>query len=160
MLGQVQQADARDDARWKFEITEEGEIDFEEEMRDASGIGRKKKKVCVHALRTLHSSSSSFVASQTRGVGGRRRERPVSNEVRHLLGRAYMHFVEHEYELAIALFRSIIKIEPATEEAWRTLAQCHKEMGDENSALQLDIMGSLLGSPDVDIWRDLGQRSK
>lgn len=49
ILGQVQQADARDDAKWKFEITAEGEIDFEDEMRNASGIGRRRN-VCSFAL--------------------------------------------------------------------------------------------------------------
>ena len=69
-------------------------------------------------------------------------------------------YVNHQFDKAIPILREVIKIEPASGTAWSTLAQCHKELGDEAQALQLEIIGAHLMEPDVDIWRDLGRRSK
>lgn len=89
-----------------------------------------------------------------------RREPELSYEVKTLLGEANNRYMESDYESAIKLFREVIKIEPAARGVWATLALCHKELGDEKQALQLEIINAHLAEPDVDIWRDLGQRSK
>jgi general transcription factor 3C polypeptide 3 (transcription factor C subunit 4) len=65
-----------------------------------------------------------------------------------------------DYGNAIRLFREVIKIEPAAKGVWALLALCHKETGGERQALQLEIIDAHLREPDVDLWRDLGRRSR
>jgi general transcription factor 3C polypeptide 3 (transcription factor C subunit 4) len=84
----------------------------------------------------------------------------LSPQVKRLQGDAMVAYVHHQYDKAIPILREVIKIEPASGTAWSTLAQCHKELGEETQALQLDIIGAHLMDPDVDVWRDLGRRSK
>lgn len=64
------------------------------------------------------------------------------------------------YEEAIELYQEVIKIEPASPGVWGTLALCHLELGNQKKALQLEIIDAHLRDPDIDIWRDLGRRSK
>ena len=89
-----------------------------------------------------------------------RGEPELSQEVKTLLGEANGKYMEADYESAIKLFREVIKIEPAARGVWATLALCHEELGDEKQALQLEIIDAHLGEQDIDIWRDLGRRSK
>lgn len=84
----------------------------------------------------------------------------LSQEVKQLMGDANGKYMNGSHADAITLYREVIKIEPAAPGVWALLALCHSEIGEEKQALQLEIIAAHLGDPDVDVWRNLGQRSK
>ncbi|KAF8319099.1 TPR-like protein [Clavulina sp. PMI_390] len=136
LLGPLRTADVQDDSGWHLNIEEATEFDFEEEMRISSGIGKR---------RTRRS----------------RREPNLSPEVKSLLGEANTCYTKQDFARAIKLFRKVIQIEPAAPGVWATLALCHQELGQDTYALELEVMGATLsGEPDVDIWRNLAERSR
>ncbi|KDQ11782.1 hypothetical protein BOTBODRAFT_113883 [Botryobasidium botryosum FD-172 SS1] len=124
---------------WRFSINEDAERDFAQELRETSGVGKRK------------------------GRRGKNRSEPVlSQEVRDQMKQAVQTYLAAEYEKAIPLFREIIRIEPGLGEAWNMLASCHAEQpGDDQKALavQLNIMAAHL-NPDAAVWKSLGAQSR
>lgn len=55
LVSQAQSADTHDNAGWDFDIGEDKEFDFDEEIRLSSGIGRRKTVRCiVVSITALH----------------------------------------------------------------------------------------------------------
>ncbi|KAF8575754.1 TPR-like protein [Ramaria rubella] len=121
---------------WDISIEEQEGFDLHEELKAASGIGRRKR----------------------RGRGPR--DKPVlSQQVKSLLGEANTAYVSQNIPETIRLMQEVVRIEPREASAWTTLALCHTDMGEPEKALQLHIVGAHLVH-DVDLWLKLGTDSR
>lgn len=49
--------------------------------------------------------------------------------------------------------------EPAVAIAWTSLATCHRELKNDEKALQCEMMAAHL-RPNAELWRDLGSQSR
>jgi general transcription factor 3C polypeptide 3 (transcription factor C subunit 4) len=76
------------------------------------------------------------------------------------LAQANAHFVQQDYNAAIAVLQEIIRIEPNTKSAYHTLSAIHTELGSHEKALQLDIVAAHIVPREGGVWRDLGARSR
>ncbi|KAF8327415.1 uncharacterized protein EI90DRAFT_3127081 [Cantharellus anzutake] len=123
--------------KWTFEFEEEDDtMDFQQELRETSGIGKKRK-------------------------ARRPRNMPeLSPQVKDLISKGIEAYTNSSIEEAIPLLREAIRIEPRAVDAWTTLAECHLDLGQEVECLQLRIIATHLREPDVGTWRELGQKSK
>lgn len=70
-----------------------------------------------------------------------------------------MFYVMQDYAQAIETYQSVIMQEPAVHVAWTTLATCHQELGNDEKALQCEMMAAHL-RPTNDVWKDLGAKSR
>ncbi|CAE6475543.1 unnamed protein product [Rhizoctonia solani] len=124
---------------WDFTIADydPDNFDLQDELRQATGIGKRKGK------------------GRARGP----RQVQLSQEVNHFLGQAHSAYAAGDRETAIKLLQDVIKIEPGVANAWGTLAFCYEDVGDTSRALKLRIMAAHLEG-DVDQWVELGLKSR
>ncbi|KAG8732634.1 transcription factor TFIIIC subunit tfc4 [Ceratobasidium sp. 423] len=124
---------------WDFTIADydPDNFDLQDELRQATGIGKRKGK------------------GRARGP----RQVQLSQEVNHFLGQAHDAYASGDRETAIKLLQDVITIEPGVANAWGTLAFCYEDVGDTLRALKLRIMAAHLEG-DVDQWVELGLKSR
>ncbi|CUA75319.1 General transcription factor 3C polypeptide 3 [Rhizoctonia solani] len=124
---------------WDFTITDydPDNFDLQDELRQATGIGKRKGK------------------GRARGP----RQVQLSQEVNHFLGQAHSAYASGDRETAIKLLQDVITIEPGVANAWGTLAFCYEDAGDSLRALKLRIMAAHLEG-DSDQWVELGLKSR
>ncbi|KAJ1300854.1 hypothetical protein OPQ81_002493 [Rhizoctonia solani] len=124
---------------WDFTIADydPDNFDLQDELRQATGIGKRKGK------------------GRARGP----RQVQLSQEVNHFLGQAHSAYASGDRETAIKLLQDVITIEPGVANAWGTLAFCYEDIGDHSRALKLRIMAAHLEG-DVDQWMELGAKSR
>ncbi|CCO35244.1 General transcription factor 3C polypeptide 3 AltName: Full=Transcription factor IIIC 102 kDa subunit [Rhizoctonia solani AG-1 IB] len=124
---------------WDFTIADydPDNFDLQDELRQATGIGKRKGK------------------GRARGP----RQVQLSQEVHHFLGQAHSAYASGDRETAIKLLQDVIKIEPGVANAWGTLAFCYEDVGDTSRALKLRIMAAHLEG-DADQWVELGLKSR
>ncbi|KAF8704762.1 TPR-like protein, partial [Rhizoctonia solani] len=127
---------------WDFTIADydPDNFDLQDELRQATGIGKRKGK---------------GVGQRARGP----RQVHLSQEVNHFLGQAHSAYASGDRETAIKLLQDVIAIEPGIANAWATLAFCYEDVGDTSRALKLRIMAAHLEG-DVDQWAELGLKSR
>lgn len=70
-----------------------------------------------------------------------------------------MYYVSEDYVKAIETYQEVITLEPAVHVAWTTLSTCHAELGNEEKALQCEMMAAHL-RPSNEVWKDLGSKSR
>ncbi|KAG6843906.1 hypothetical protein H0H87_011895, partial [Tephrocybe sp. NHM501043] len=120
---------------WDFNI-EDKDAEFRDDLREASGVGRRRKK------------------GKGRQVG------PVlSQQVRSLIGDGNQAYVDSDLPTAIRIMQEVIRIEPRAASAWSVLAQCYSDTGHPQKALQLRIMAAHLRH-DADEWDRLANQSR
>ncbi|KAG5653250.1 hypothetical protein H0H81_001507 [Sphagnurus paluster] len=120
---------------WDFNI-EEKDAEFRDDLREASGVGRRRKK------------------------GKGRQAGPVlSQQVRSLIGDGNQAYVDSNLPEAIRIMQEVIRIEPRAASAWSVLAQCYADTNQPQKALQLRIMAAHLRH-DADEWDRLAIQSR
>ncbi|THV03835.1 TPR-like protein [Dendrothele bispora CBS 962.96] len=119
---------------WDITIQEQ-DAEFLDDLRAASGIGRRKKK-------------------KGRTVGP-----TLSHQVKALLGDGNQAFVDSNLPSAIGIMQEVIRIEPRAAQAWSVLAQCFEDLKQPQKALQLRIMAAHLRH-DAEEWDKLAMQSK
>ncbi|KAF8190296.1 hypothetical protein K438DRAFT_1831751 [Mycena galopus ATCC 62051] len=119
---------------WDFDVNDQ-DARFKDDLRAASGIGKRRKK-----------------GSRTVGPS-------LSFEVRSLLGDGNQAYVDGNLPEAIRIMLEVIRIEPRATSAWSVLAQCHEDMKQDQQALQLRIMAAHLRH-EADEWDRLARQSK
>jgi general transcription factor 3C polypeptide 3 (transcription factor C subunit 4) len=136
---------------WDFNI-EERDAEFRDDLREASGVGRRRGKVSV-MCRLLHMLNLS---TQQRG---RQTGPALSQQVRSLIGDGNQAYVDNNLREAIRIMQEVIRIEPRAASAWSVLAQCYEDMNEHDKALQLRIMAAHLRH-DADEWDRLAHQSR
>ncbi|KAF7979955.1 hypothetical protein HWV62_40398 [Athelia sp. TMB] len=92
--------------QWDFTL-EDKDAEFRDDLRAASGIGRRRRK------------------TNTRQVG------PVlSQQVKALVGEGNQAFVDGDIPATIRIMQEVIRIEPRAASAWAVLAQCYADLKD------------------------------
>ncbi|PWN47294.1 TPR-like protein, partial [Violaceomyces palustris] len=120
---------------WDTSIEEETSL-FESDLRAAAGFKKKKN------------------------VRRAPREQQLSHEVRDLLSKANIAYVESNLDEAIEKLEEVIRIEPAVLSAWKTLGLIYNELGQREKALQFRIIGAHLTPRASDEWKDLANQSR
>ncbi|EIW74984.1 TPR-like protein [Coniophora puteana RWD-64-598 SS2] len=120
---------------WDINI-EERNAEFHDDLREASGVGRKKLR------------------KKRRHQGP-----PLSHQVRALIGEGNQAYVDGNNAEASRIMQEVIRIEPRATAAWGVLAQCYSDAGDHGRALQLRIMAAHLRH-DADEWERLAVQSR
>ncbi|KAG6836328.1 hypothetical protein H0H93_009078 [Arthromyces matolae] len=120
---------------WDFNI-EEQEAEFRDDLRAASGVGRRRRK------------------GKGRQVGPN-----LSQQVRSLIGDGNQAYVDNDLEKTISIMQEVIRIEPRAASAWSVLAQCYTDLHQPQKALQLRIMGAHLRH-DAEEWNRLAGQSR
>ncbi|KAJ7686640.1 hypothetical protein B0H17DRAFT_1204069 [Mycena rosella] len=120
---------------WDFNARDQ-DAQFKDDLRAASGVGKRRKK-----------------------GGGRAAGPSLSFEVRSLLGDGNQAYVDGNLPEAIRIMLEVLRIEPRAASAWSVLAQCHEDMKQDQQALQLRIMAAHLRH-DADEWDRLARQSK
>ncbi|KAF8883905.1 hypothetical protein CPB84DRAFT_1750548 [Gymnopilus junonius] len=119
---------------WDFDL-EEKEAEFKDDLRAATGIGRKRRKK------------------------GRTAGPVLSQQVKALIGDGNQAYVDSNIPEAIRIMQEVIRIEPRASSAWVVLAQCYEDLKEEQKALQLRIMAAHLRH-DADEWYRLARESR
>ncbi|KAF9032358.1 hypothetical protein BJ165DRAFT_1535052 [Panaeolus papilionaceus] len=119
---------------WDLTI-EEQEAQFKDDLREASGVGRKRRKKGRHPGPIL------------------------SHQVKSLIGDGNQAYVDNNPHEAIRIMHEVIRIEPRAFAAWSVLASCYSDMGEQERALQLRIMGAHLQG-DSEEWTGLARMSR
>ncbi|CAA7263975.1 unnamed protein product [Cyclocybe aegerita] len=119
---------------WDFYI-DEREAEFKDDLREASGIGRRRKK------------------------RGRATGPVLSQQVKSLIGEGNQAYVDNNLPDAIRLMQEVIRIEPRAVGAWTVLAQSYEDMHESLKALQLRIMVAHL-QHDAEEWERLARQSR
>ncbi|KAF5378579.1 hypothetical protein D9615_007122 [Tricholomella constricta] len=120
---------------WDFNI-EEKDAEFRDDLREASGVGRRRKK------------------------GKGRQAGPIlSQQVRSLIGDGNQAYVDNNLPEAVRIMQEVIRIEPRAASAWSVLAQCYADMDQPHKALQLRIMAAHLRH-DAEEWDRLANQSR
>ncbi|KAL4243959.1 Transcription factor Tfc4/TFIIIC-102/Sfc4 [Abortiporus biennis] len=124
---------------WDLNL-EEQEAEFKDDLREASGVGKRKKG---------------------KGKRGRRAGPVLSPQVRALLGDGNQAYADDDIPEAIRIMQEVIRVEPRAFAAWKVLASCYESpnIKDDQKALQLRIMGAHL-TQDPDDWRELAEKSR
>ncbi|KAI0339047.1 TPR-like protein [Trametopsis cervina] len=120
---------------WDFDMRDK-EAEFKDDLREASGVGRKKGRR----------------ASRQKGV-------VLSQQVRALIGEGNQAYVDNDIPETLRIMQEVIRIEPRAGSAWSVLAQCYEDMKDGEKALQLRIMAAHLNQ-DPEEWDRLAQQSR
>ncbi|KAL5520201.1 hypothetical protein ACEPAG_9414 [Sanghuangporus baumii] len=124
---------------WDAPSNAEAEEQFQDDLRAASGIGRKRRG---------------------RGRGRRHRTGPVlSHQVRALIGEGNSAYIDGNLQEAIRIMTEVIRIEPRAASAWSVLATCYRDLSEPTKALQIAIMGAHLRH-DPDEWHELARQSR
>ena len=136
---------------WDFDI-EEREAEFKDDLRAASGIGYRRKKVRIVAYH--NKVFIDFTTQKGRTAG------PIlSQQVKALIGDGNQAYVDNNPTEAIRIMQEVIRIEPRASAAWSVLAQCYEDMNESQKALQLRIMAAHLRH-DSEEWDRLARESK
>ncbi|KAG6897632.1 hypothetical protein C0992_012861 [Termitomyces sp. T32_za158] len=135
---------------WDFNI-EEKDAEFLDDLREASGVGRRRKKGVSLKARN---EACSFKVQKGRQVGP-----ALSQQVRSLIGDGNQAYVDSNLPEAIGIMQEVIRIEPRAVAAWSVLAQCYADMEQPQKALQLRIMAAHLRH-DADEWDRLASQSR
>ncbi|KAI0269808.1 TPR-like protein [Gloeopeniophorella convolvens] len=120
---------------WDLNI-EEQETEFLDDLRAASGIGKRRHK---HR--------------------GRRPGIALSQQVKALIGDGNQAYIDGKIQDSIRIMQEVIRIEPRAMSAWSVLANCYHDLGQPQKALQLRIMGAHLHH-DADEWDRLAKESR
>lgn len=120
---------------WDLNIGEQ-EVEFRDDLRAASGIGKRRRK--------RH---------------GRRPGVVLSQQVKALIGEGNQAYIDGRTQESIQIMQEVIRIEPRAMSAWSVLANCHHDVGQPQKALQLRIMGAHLHH-DAEEWERLAKESK
>ncbi|RDB18196.1 Transcription factor tau subunit sfc4 [Hypsizygus marmoreus] len=120
---------------WDFNI-EEKDAEFRDDLREASGVGKRRKK-----------------------AKGRQAGPVLSQQVRSLIGDGNQAYVDSNLPEAVRIMQEVIRIEPRAASAWSVLAQCYEDMNQPQKALQLRIMAAHLRH-DADEWDRLANQSR
>lgn len=157
-IASVQQAPTDARTAWtffEFGKADVDQVDLDEDIRAAAGVGRRRPGVGDCFLHVLHS-----ILNNSRYAQRRRGEPILSPYVKDLLKRANEANLNRDYDQAIPILREVVQIEPGVSHAWATLATLHRELGHDQEALQLDIVGAHLMEPEPEVWRRLGRESR
>ncbi|KAG2056694.1 TPR-like protein [Suillus hirtellus] len=120
---------------WDFNIAQQ-DAEFRDDLREASGIGKKKGK-----------------------KRGRHLGPVLSHQVRALIGEGNQAYVDGNIPEAIRMMQEVIRIEPRAASAWSVIAQCYEDSNEPKKALQLRIMAAHLRH-DADEWERLAAQSR
>ncbi|KAG1738029.1 hypothetical protein EDB19DRAFT_1895731 [Suillus lakei] len=120
---------------WDFNIAQQ-DAEFRDDLREASGIGKKKGK-----------------------KRGRQHGPVLSHQVRALIGEGNQAYVDGNIPEAIRIMQEVIRIEPRASSAWSVIAQCYEDSNEPKKALQLRIMAAHLRH-DADEWERLAAQSR
>ncbi|CAL1715852.1 unnamed protein product [Somion occarium] len=125
---------------WDFSMQDK-EAEFRDDLRQASGVGKRKGK--------------------GRGRGKRRTGPVLSQQVRALIGEGNQAYIDSDIPETIRIMQEVIRIEPRAASAWSVLAQCYDShnLNEPHRALQLRIMSAHLNQ-DPDEWDQLALESK
>ncbi|KAJ6486311.1 hypothetical protein DFH09DRAFT_1265926 [Mycena vulgaris] len=118
---------------WDFTVHDN--IAYRDDLRAASGIGRRRKKPGRHPGPTL------------------------SFQTKALIGEGNQAYVDGDLPCAIRTMLEVIRIEPRAAAAWAVLAQCYEDQEESAKALQLRIMGAHL-KQDAEEWDSLARQSR
>ena len=121
--------------QWEKSIEEEM-MEFQDELRGASGVGRRK------------------------GGGQKKREPILSPEVRDLIGQANMHYVLEEYDEAITKIEEVIRLEPKARAAWHLFSSIKTDKGEHSESLKLRIIAAHLPPYEASTWKELAIESR
>lgn len=141
---------------WDMDL-EEREAEFKDDLREASGVGKMKKKVRF-LLGSIYSHPKPTHPC-ARSQRGRRRGPVLSQQVRALIGEGNQAFVDADLHETVRIMQEVIRIEPRAAAPWSVLAQCYDDWGERMKALQLRIMAAHLNH-DPDEWGELAQKSR
>ncbi|KAJ3811099.1 hypothetical protein F5876DRAFT_88515 [Lentinula aff. lateritia] len=119
---------------WDIKIQDEEQA-FKDDLRAASGVGKRRK-------------------GKLRGS-----DPPLSQQVRSLIGDGNQAFVDNILPEAVRIMQEVIRIEPRAASAWSVLAQCYEDMQQKDRALQLRIMAAHLRH-DAEEWDRLAHESR
>ncbi|KAJ3881396.1 hypothetical protein F5051DRAFT_397138 [Lentinula edodes] len=119
---------------WDIKIQDEEQA-FKDDLRAASGVGKRRK-------------------GKLRGSGPL-----LSQQVRSLIGDGNQAFVDNDLPEAVRIMQEVIRIEPRAASAWSVLAQCYEDMQQKDRALQLRIMAAHLRH-DAEEWDRLAHESR
>ncbi|KAJ3890163.1 hypothetical protein GG344DRAFT_89051 [Lentinula edodes] len=119
---------------WDIKIQDEEQA-FKDDLRAASGVGKRRK-------------------GKPRGTGPL-----LSQQVRSLIGDGNQAFVDNDLPEAVRIMQEVIRIEPRAASAWSVLAQCYEDMQQKDRALQLRIMAAHLRH-DAEEWDRLAHESR
>ncbi|KAG2040882.1 TPR-like protein [Suillus americanus] len=120
---------------WDFNIAQQ-DAEFRDDLREASGIGKKKGR-----------------------KRGRQHGPVLSHQVRALIGEGNQAYVDGNIPDAIRIMQEVIRIEPRASSAWSVIAQCYEDSNEPKKALQLRIMAAHLRH-DADEWERLAAQSR
>ncbi|KAI6031287.1 hypothetical protein BKA83DRAFT_4198140 [Pisolithus microcarpus] len=119
---------------WDFRVADEDT--FRDDLREASGIGKRKKR------------------KRQRRIGP-----TLSHQVRALIGQGNQAYVDNDLQEAMRTMQEVIRIEPRAMSAWTVLAQCYEDKHEPQKALQLRIVAAHLRH-DAEEWERLARQSK
>ncbi|KAL9710688.1 transcription factor TFIIIC subunit tfc4 [Leucoagaricus gongylophorus] len=119
---------------WDINIAEK-EAEFRDDLRAASGIGKRRRKK------------------------GRLAGPVLSQQVQAMIGEGNQAFVDANTSEAVRIMQEVIRIEPRATAAWSVLANCYDDMGQRDKALQIRIMAAHLRH-DAEEWDALAQQSR
>ncbi|TCD69113.1 transcription factor TFIIIC subunit tfc4 [Steccherinum ochraceum] len=111
------------------------DAEFLNDLREASGIGKRKKK------------------------RGRRPGVTLSPEVQALLGEANQAYIDGDVDSAMRTMQEVIRIESRAHSAWQVLARCFEHKGSPDKALGARIMAAHL-SNDPEEWSACAEESR
>ncbi|KAJ7511160.1 hypothetical protein B0H11DRAFT_1700558 [Mycena galericulata] len=134
---------------WDFTIYDATE--YRDDLRGASGIGRRRQKVVSCLLRL-----GSFTDARQ---GDRKAGAALSFQTKSMIGEGNQAYVDGDLPNAIRIMLEVIRIEPRAASAWSVLAQCYEDQKELAKALQLRIMGAHL-KQDAEEWDSLARQSK
>jgi general transcription factor 3C polypeptide 3 (transcription factor C subunit 4) len=137
---------------WDLNI-EEQEVEFRNDLRAASGIGKSRQKVRLCHQQTLR---LELIPVQHHG---RRPGVALSQQVKALVGEGNQAYIDGNIQESIRTMQEVIRIEPRATSAWSVLANCYHDLGQPQKALQLRIMGAHLHH-DAEEWERLAKESK
>lgn len=140
---------------WDIRL-EDQEALFRDDLREASGIGRSKRRKVGFFLSEciLLCANPWAIMQRERRVG------PVlSHQVRALIGEGNQAYIDNNLTEAIRVMQEVIRIEPRAIPAWAVLAQCYEDMKEPQKALQLRIMAAHLRR-DSEEWERLARQSR
>ncbi|KAJ7805997.1 hypothetical protein B0H14DRAFT_3882550 [Mycena olivaceomarginata] len=134
---------------WNFFIQDNAE--YRDDLRRASGIGRKHLKAGAH----FSNRCLSLNGLQSNPGSG-----PVlSFQTKTLIGEGNQAYVDGDLPRAIRTMLEVIRIEPRAAPARSVLAQCYEDQKELPQALQLRIMGAHL-KQDAEEWDRLARQSR
>lgn len=119
---------------WDFRVPDEDA--FRDDLREASGIGKRKKR------------------KRQRRTGP-----ALSHQVRALIGQGNQAYVDNDLQEAMRMMQEVIRIEPRAISAWTVLAQCYEDKNEPQKALQLRIVAAHLRH-DAEEWERLARQSR